>query len=211
MNLKHYSLIFALIGILSLYYLSTLTEPIEINLKELPEYEGKLITTKGKVIEYDTTKYGSQIITIEHDNATATVFVEGVINVEYGDLIQVTGEVQKYDDVCEIIINEPTKINILKKWNASCFPIWQLAKNPLKYVGLNINISGIVDSVFDSYLILMDVENNQKLIVFYSDKSEFYPGDNVIAFGSFSYDEKNLRYCLEIINENHGVFKISGS
>ena len=145
LNLKHYSLIFALVGILSLYYLSTLTEPVEINLNELPKYEGKLITTKGTVIDYDTTKYGSQIIKIEHENATATVFVEGETSVEYGDLIQVTGEVQKYEDIWEIIINEPNNVKILKKWNTSCIPIWQLAKNPLKYVDLNINISGIVD------------------------------------------------------------------
>lgn len=59
-------------------------------------------------------------------------------------------------------------------------------------------------------MILINIENTQRVIVFYNDKSKFYHRDNVIAYGRFSYDEKNLWYCLDILNEKHGFFKIYG-
>ena len=94
MQLKHYSLLFSIAGILLLYLLSTLTQPIVIELSELSEYEDKQVTVEGMVAEHYITSYESQIIKIEGDNATAMVFVEGKSDVEYGDKIQVTGKVQ---------------------------------------------------------------------------------------------------------------------
>ena len=54
--LKHFSLIFAIIGTLFLCYLSTLTQPIIINIFEISNFKEKQITIKGVVSEYYTTK-----------------------------------------------------------------------------------------------------------------------------------------------------------
>lgn len=74
MKLKYFSLIFSIAGIVLLYFLSTLTQPVLIELHEIPEYEGKQVIVEGIVTEHHVTSYGSQIITIANDNVTTTVF-----------------------------------------------------------------------------------------------------------------------------------------
>ena len=44
-------------------------------------------------------------------------------------------------------------IKILEKWKNTPFPVWQLAQQPTKYLGLNVNVSGRVDAVFDTILV----------------------------------------------------------
>jgi RecG-like helicase len=206
MNIKRISLIFSVIGILLLYLVSILSQPSNIKLHELPEFEGKEVTTSGVVTEHHTTQYGSQMITIHNDDFTAIVFIEGKTDVEYGDKIQVTGEVQKYKEDWEIIVNNPRFISTVQKWNNISFPIWQLAENPARYVGLNVNVTGFIDSVFDSYFYLADLDEKYSLMVFHkSSNLTLYSGKGVCVRGKFLFDEKNLRYVLEVCDENHGI------
>ena len=208
MNLKKISIIFATSGTIFLYFLSLLSEPVLINLEELPNYEGKKVTTEGIVSDYFTTQYASQMITIRGNNSTAIVFLEGTCDVEYGDKIQVTGEVQKYMDDWEVIVDNKKNLKIVEKWDNISFPIWQLAQNPSKYLGLNVNVTGYVESIFDSYFYIVDIENKHSLVVFYDSYLglSLYPGKKVCISAKFLFDEKNLRYKLELCDENHGVF-----
>ena len=75
MSIKYFSVIFSIAGITILYLISTLSQPAVIELCEIPDYEGKQVTTEGTVINHYSTKHGSQIITIEDNNITTTVFV----------------------------------------------------------------------------------------------------------------------------------------
>jgi len=208
MKLKHFSLVFAVLGTLLLYFLSILAEPAVIELGELPDYEGKKIITEGFVSDYFTTKYASQMITIKNDNFTAIVFLEGISDVEYGDKISVAGEVQKYMGDWEIVVDNEKNLNIVEKWNNLSFPIWQLAQNPGRYLGLNVNVTGYVESVFDSYFYIVDIENKYSLVVFYDSFSglSLQSGKKAFVLGKFLFDEKNLRYKLELCEEEHGIF-----
>ena len=206
MRIKQLSLLFSIVGILLLYLVSIISQPSRINLHEIPNFDVKEVITTGIVREHHTTQYGSQMITIQNDDFTAIVFIEGITDVEYGDKIEVIGEVQKYKDDWEIIVNNPRFINILQKWNNISFPIWQLAENPTRYVGLNVNVTGFVDSVFDSYFYLVDLDEKYSLMVFHklSDLT-LYSGKGVCVRGKFLFDEKNLRYILEVCDESHGI------
>jgi len=208
MNLKRISILFATLGTLFLYFLSILSEPVIVNIEDLPKYEGKKVTTKGIVSDYFTTKYASQMITIRGNNFTAVVFLEGTCDVEYGDEIQITGEVQKYMGDWEIIVDNKKNLKIVEKWDNISFPIWQLAQKPSRYLGLNVNVTGYIESIFDSYFYIVDIENEHSLVVFYGSYSgvSLYPGKKVCVSAKFLFDEKNLRYKLEICDENHGVF-----
>ena len=73
MKLKYFSLAFSISGILVLYLLSRLSHPAIIDIYELPNYEGKQVTIEGIVTEYYLTRYGSQVISIEEQNASAKV------------------------------------------------------------------------------------------------------------------------------------------
>jgi len=208
MNLKKLSIFFATSGTLFLYFLSLLSEPVVVELSDLPDYEGKKVTTTGIVTDYFTTKFASQMITIKDYNFTAVVYLEGTCDVEYGDKIQIVGEVQRYMDDWEVIVDNKKNLKIVEKWDNVSFPIWQLAQNPGRYLGLNVNVTGYVESIFDSYFYIVDIENKHSLIVFYEDYMglSLHPGKKVCISAKFLFDEKNLRYKLELCDERHGVF-----
>jgi len=212
MKLKHPSVLFSIAGILFLYFISTLTQPILISLVEIPEYEDKQVIVEGTVTDYQDTTYGSQIITIAGGNASVCVFVEGSIEVEYGDTIQATGKVQKYNDEWEIVVNNERFVKIVQKWQNLSIPILQLAKNPTKYVGLNINVTGYVDMIYDSYFYLIDADEIHSLFV--SCNPSIYdavaPGEQVNVAGQFTYKKEELRYTLIICKEIHGIFPSTG-
>jgi hypothetical protein len=211
MKLKYFSLLFSIIGILLLYFLSKLTSPPVISISEISDYNGKQVVVKGIVKDYSSSRFGSQNIIIEEDNSSATIFLEGKIDVEYGDKIKAIGEVQKYKDGWEIIVNNIQFVKILRKWNNISFPIWQLAKNPQRYLGLNVKINGYVESISNANFYLVDVENKHSLIVFYSYSKNItiYPGQRVNVSGKFTFDKKNFRYQLEVFNEKHKISEIT--
>ena len=207
MKLKHYSLIFSIVGIFVLYFLLKISPPPVINIYEIPKYEGKQIIVEGSVLEHHQTKYGSQIIKIENKNVTTTIFVEGKTEVEFGDKIQAIGEVQKYEGEWEIIVNSINQFKIIEKWGNRSFPLWQLAENPSKYIGLDINISGYVDYISNSYFYIIDFERKYSLIVFYTlvENITISPGQKINVFGQFLFDEENFRYKLELNKQTHSI------
>lgn len=211
-QLKYLSVIFSVAGITLLYFLSTLSQPVMIELCEIPEYEGKQVIVEGIVTEHHVTSYGSHIITLEDDNATTTVFVEEKTNVEYGDKIQATGKVQKYEGDWEIIVGNVRFVTIVQKWQNITIPLWQLAENPTKYDGLNVNVTGFIDAVYDTYFYLVDTEEEHSIIVFYARSGDnvFYPGQKVNVAATFTFDLEDFRYRLIVSEETHGIFTTNG-
>ncbi|MCK4366020.1 MAG: hypothetical protein KAW45_08205 [Thermoplasmatales archaeon] len=182
-----------------------------MGIHELPEYEGKQVIVVGTVISYRTTRQGSQIIKIKENNATATIFVGGAIELEFGDKLKAIGEVQKYKDAWEIIIDDIRLVEIVEKWNNISFPLWQLAQSPARYLDLNVNVTGYIESVSNAYFYLVDLEEKHSLIVFYRipENVTIYPGQKVSILGKFSFDEETFRYQLEIYDEKHGIFLVN--
>ena len=211
MKLKYFSLVFSIIGILLLYFLSKLTQPPLVGINELPDFDGKQVIVKGIVKDYSSSRFGSQNIIIEDNNFSATIYLEGKIDVEYGDQIQAIGDVEKYKDGWEIIVNNKQFVKIIRKWDNISFPIWQLAKNPQRYLGVNVKINGFVESISNTNFYIVDIENKHSIIVFYSSSKNItiYPGQRVNVSGKFTFDEKNFRYQLELFDEKHGITEIS--
>jgi hypothetical protein len=210
MKLKHFSLLFSVIGILILYLLSRVSQPISIDINEIQNYEGKQVIVRGIVKDHYETKHGSQIIKIEGNNTTLSIYIEGKKDIEYGDKIQATGEVQKFQDEWELVINDGSDVKILRKWNNISIPLRQLAKNPTKYLDTNVNITGYIESISNSYFYLVDFENKHALLVYYilSKNVTIYPGQRICVSGLFSFDEENFRYKLDICDEKHSVIPI---
>ena len=213
MELKYFVIILSIVCIAFLYFLSTLTQPILIDLYELSEYDGKQVIVKGVVMEHHTTSYGGHIIEIKDiknskNSTEAIVFVEEATSVEYRDRIQVTGKVQKYKDEWEVVVNNKRFVKILQKWDNITFPVWQLAENPVKYLGMNVNVTGLIDRIYDSYFYLIDSEEQYSIVVYY-DTSKFYnfsQGDVVYVGARFVYDKETLRYVLDVNEETHNIY-----
>jgi DNA/RNA endonuclease YhcR with UshA esterase domain len=208
MNLKYFSLLFSIIGIALLYFLSTLSNPVVIDISQLSEYEGKQVTVKGIVIEHQTTTYDSQLIKIKEGNSSAIAFIEGSLDIQYGDKIEVTGKVQKYKENWEIVVDNVRNVNIIHHWQNITIPLWELAQNPSRYQDLNVNVSGYIEAVHDSYFYLADQTGDHSILVFYHnlEPSAIYPGQKAHIAAAFNYHQEDLRYTLEICEENHGIF-----
>lgn len=211
MEFKYFVIILSVVSILFLYFLSTLSQPIEIELSEISNFEGKEVIVKGTVTNHRITTYGSQIIEIKdilQDNTSEViVFVEGETLVEYGDEIQATGKVQKYEDEWEVVVDDKRYVKILQKWNNITTPLWQLAENPSKYLDLNINTSGIIERDYESYFYLTDSEGQYSVVVYY-DPSLFFnisEGDKITVGARFVYDSATLRYVLMTNQETNSL------
>jgi hypothetical protein len=210
MKLKYFSMLLAIIGIILLYMISRFSQAPIIKISDMKDYEGKLVMIKGIVTEHHLTNYGSQIIMINNENHSATIIIEGKLDVEYGDKISATGEVQKYKENWQLLVNNNRQLQILKKWNNGSLPLWQIAENPTKYLNLNVNITGYIESISNAYFLLVDLERKHSLITFYTlpKNTTIYPGQKICASGRFTFDEINFRYMLDICEQNHGITPI---
>ena len=207
MKLKYLSLFISITGICLLYLISKLSQPVLIEINEMEDYEGKEVIIKGLVKEHHLTKFGSQIITIIDNNSTTEVFLEGMKEIEYGDLLQVTGEVQNYQDKWEIMVNDNRQVKILQKWQNITMPLWQLAENPTKYIDLNVNVTGYVEFVSNDNFYLVDLDKKHSLLVLYSNSENItiYPGQKIFVFGRFCFDKENFRYRIKVFDEHHKI------
>lgn len=206
MKLKHFSLIFSVVGIACLYFLSTLSQPISIELKNVSKYEDKDVIVEGIVTENYLTSFGSQIITIESDNASSIVFLEGKVDVEYGDKIQATGKVQKYKGDWEIVVDNVDFVKVIQKWQNISMPLWQLSSAPTKYEGLNVNVTGYVDTIYDTYFYLNDPEGNYSIIVFCNpSKYIIHSGQKISVAAKFTFSPEEFRYRLDVFDETQSI------
>ncbi len=206
-SLKHYSIIFSIVGIVFLYAISISCKPMVVDLSEISDFEGKEIISKGVVKDITETKYGNQIITIEKNHTKVKVFSEEKTNVTYGDLIKVQGTVEKYMDSFEIVVGSKELITIVRGWANKTMPVSQLSIDPSKFVGINIKVDGYIDSIYNSYFSLKDLNKSNTVIVSYEGGKSLYlnSGKKVIVKGVFTYDEKNFRYIIRLLSKDHGV------
>jgi hypothetical protein len=211
-----YLVIYITVGsLLGLYLLTLLSQPIQVNLSSLQTYNGQQVIVQGMVTEYRTTSYGTQLITIrdtQNNTTSATIYLEGNITVEYGDLIQATGEVQQYKNQWELMVNSPQCIIILQKWPTRSFPIWQLALNPEHYLDTNINVTGIISQTGLSSYILTSADGEYSIDVLYQSKCPHgaSKGDLVSVAARFLYDPTICRYLLKATENNHGIWRTEG-
>jgi len=211
MKFKYIVIVLSLSSVLLLYFLSSLSQPTIISLSAVPSNEGKQVLVHGIVTDSQTMTFGSQLIIIRDTNSTdsspITLYIEGEIAVEYGDLIQATGIVQQYNSIWEIAVNNPHFVLILQHWANRSIPLLQLAKNPTNYVDTNVNVTGVIDSLTSSNFYLSDPEGGCSLLVTcpHSSTSSFAQGDLVAVNGRFLYDQATLSYALKVIDNTHGV------
>ena len=209
MNHKIISLFASVGGISILYLLSLLNQPIVIDIDQISNFEGKLVTTEGAVIDYSNGN-SNQLITIQQNNSTLLLFQEAYTNVQIGDIVQATGKIQKYNDVFELMVDDSGSITIINKWQENEIKLEEIAENPSFYINQNVNVSGYVDVIFDDYFQLVDEENKYIFLAKkpYIENLTLYPGKKINIKALFIYDETQTRYLFEFTNENHTIIPI---
>jgi len=193
----------ACLSILFLYFLATLSEPIEIDINEIENFEGKRVIVKGIVIHKEEMQ-SSEVLLIKNGNNTLHIFSPFSSNTHYGDEIEVMGKVEKYKGQWEVIAEE---IRTTKKWDEESIPLWELSEYAAEYNGRNVNVTGYVEKICSAYLIITDEKGDYKLKVFYPPDYNIsvkkYAHVCIKAF--FVYDETSFSFSLHIENEEHGI------
>jgi hypothetical protein len=207
MNIKYITLLISILGVIVLYILSLYAQPPVVVLSELPDFEGKIVTTQGTITTYRQTDYGNQIITIRDNNTTATVFASTPLIIRSGDLIQATGSVEQYQDTWEILLNDPQSFQILKIWNETTTPLGEIAQKPISFQDQNLNVTGYIDALYESYFYFTDAKADYTIPVFFkqSYNTSLYKGEKVILTAYFSYDPTQLRYIFTLTEPYHTI------
>ena len=166
---------------------------------------------EGVVVSFFETKYGCQLITIKKDNLTAKLFLEETVNVECGDLVKATGEVQKYDGEWEVIVESKKFLEVIQRWEQKYVPLWRLSSDPRGYEGLNINTTGWIDDVFGKSFYLTDKDRNFSIpVINLVSNLSFHSGEKAIVSGEFIYDKENFRYIIKCYRDQHKVETVEG-
>jgi cytochrome c-type biogenesis protein CcmE len=213
MKFKYLIILIAVVSLVALYFLSLVSQPVLISLSNLSTYNGQQVIVQGIVTDYRTTTYGSQIITInDKENRTNSVilYIEGTIPVEYGDVVQATGQIQQYKEEWEVVVNNPQFILILQKWSNLSFPLWQLAQHPEKYLDTNVNVTGFAAQTYGSSFILSSTDEKYSIEVSYlsSCPHQFVKGDAVAVGARFVYNPAIVQFSLRATESSHGIWKI---
>jgi len=204
MKFKYLVVVLSLFSLVILYLITGLSQPTVVPFSELPANEGKQVVVQGIVAGYQTTTTGSTLVTLRNDDVnnttTITVYVEGQLTLEYGDIVQVTGTVQQYNNQWELAVENPQSITVLEHWSNRSFPLWQLAKNPERYVDTNVNVTGVIGTFTSTTFELQDFTEGSTVPVTYkrSSNASFSKGDVVAVQARFLYDETTLSYLLKV-------------
>ncbi|MBU1941813.1 MAG: hypothetical protein KKC68_08575 [Candidatus Thermoplasmatota archaeon] len=208
MQLKYFVIFLAVVSISLLYLLSYFIQPVFIDIEKIAQYEGKEVIIEGQICDYYITSYGSQIITVQTLNKShsfeLTLFVETISDVDYGDIIQATGTVQKFQEKWELVVNTARNIKVLTSWHNISYPLKQLAENPQKYEGYNVQITGIIDRIYDSYCYITDSLGKYTIAVYFNEYQlqNVTEGKIIQIKGRFHYHQEHLRYIIDMHNSD---------
>lgn len=216
MKFKYIVIFLSILSLSILYGVSQLSQPEPVSLSTLSSYEGQQVIVQGVVTTYRSTTFGSQLITLrdaDNEFVTAVLYLEeGDVFIEFGDVIEAIGQVQRYKDQWEVVIRNPQLITVIQKWNNASFPLWQLAEHPTRYLGSNINITGFITKKQQSTFVLSDQTETYALEVTCSaaESTLLSNGDAVAVAGRFIYEPCTLRFHLQITEPNHRITRIRG-
>jgi len=207
--LKYLILVFAIFGVILLYTFSLYQQPIILtSIASLKDFEGKEVTLSGTILDYSTTNYGSQLITIQSNSTQLTIFSDTILPCRVGDEIKATGTIQEYKNSWELILSNPKAATIISTWKNKTTTIKQIAEHPKDYINIPLNISGYIDILYDNIIYIKDNSSQYTVPLIPPSKSIPKPGDNVYVHAELSYDPTHLRYILtdcKCIKQLHSI------
>jgi len=211
-NIGKAVIILSLLGVGILYGIS-LTSFVEspyvpLEAVAVGTHEGAFIRTKGVITDFRITEYGD-VVTIGGNKTELTIFVdpagEGLLNLSYGDEIEVQGRVQLYKGRYELVAAE-NGIKRLIYGNENTSFVSQIAMRPEEYEGRRISVVGYAGDVYKRVFYLCDEKGKYRMRVKVEAEagdsiiSGLQKGDKIIAEGVFVYDPENTRYELNLIS-----------
>ena len=217
-NIGWVVVIFSLLGVGILYGISltAFVEPPYVALDDVEAYEGADIRTKGVVTDLSVTESGYTFMKIRRNKTELLIFVESadkrkdLLNLSYGDEIEVQGTVQLYEGRYNIAATEDTIKKLSSECTVSFVP--QIAMQPEEYEGSRISVVGYAGDVYKRVFYLCDERENYRMRVKVEADAgantgsgcitiyELQTGEKIIVDGVFVYEPENMRYELNMIS-----------
>ncbi|MEA2074719.1 MAG: hypothetical protein U9O85_03160 [Euryarchaeota archaeon] len=199
-------IIFSLLGVCVLYGISLFVTPPFVPLDEAALHENEIIRTEGVITEFSVTEYGNVLMKLEGNQTELLLFVESMndrrelLNLSYGDEIEVEGRVQLYRGEYELVVSGNAIRKVTPGSNISF--VSQIAAHPEEYKGKKIRVAGYVEDIYTRVFYFRDETGNHRMRAkaTTSSISELQEGDKIIAEGVFSYDAQNMKYELNLIS-----------
>jgi hypothetical protein len=232
LKIEHFAIIFLTLGIIVLYLLSIGSDPIFVeNYSELDKYEGKIVITKGIVIDHDTTSRGETVLTLlepQDLESTLKIFIESCSrDFTVGDVVQVKGSILRINDnFLELIVINEKDIKVTGHWYNYRLSIPELAhrleQNPMEFKYLPVEVTGYIK--YEPRMPLTSLRLTEhptdgiysvkvEISSFEQPEAELHKGDLVSIKVSMEYNENNFEYKLISKNltllESYGDWSIS--
>lgn len=109
--------ILSLLGVCILYGISSVIEPPYVPLDEVGAYESAFVRTRGVISDFYVTGSGNVLMRIMGNQTELLIFIssaansDNLLNLSYGDEIEVEGRVTVYQGEYELVADE----NAIKK------------------------------------------------------------------------------------------------
>ena len=175
-------ILFASIGILSLYLIALFTEPVELNLNELEDEVNALVIVRGVIAEK-----GEDSLLLQNSQGSIKVLKQDIYRLKRGDLIQVTGSLNIVNNNFFI---EAREIEEIDEVGDELISLDSLSRDPEEYLGRDISTAGSVSVKGKNYYIIE--KDDVKMIVLSSVEVE--QNSFRIVRGSLIYDCSDFRY-----------------
>jgi hypothetical protein len=198
---------FSLVGVCVLYYISLVITPPFVPLNEVAFHEGTIIRTRGVITELSVTESGNVLIKLAGNQTELPLFFDSstarqeLLNLSYGDEIEVEGKVQVYRGSYELLASEGG-MKMVTQDHDTAF-VSQIAVQPEAYEGRKIRVVGYAEDVYTHVFYLCDETGSYRMRVRVMDAdssiSTLQEGDKILAEGVFSYDTQNMRYELNLV------------
>ena len=209
MKFKYLVVVLSLVSLAVLYLISGLSQPTVVSFSDLPANEGKQVLVQGIVAGCQTTTTGSTLVTLRNNDTrnttTITLYVQGPLALEYGDLVQAAGTVQQYNNEWELSVTSPQSITVIQHWVNQSVPLAQLAQNPTRYIDTNVNVTGVVGTIASSSFMLQDSDASISVSFSHSSTVSFSKGDHVAVKARFLYDKTTLSYQLKVTDASKDI------
>lgn len=123
-SFAHLAVLFAVVGIIVLYSISSLSEPEHVRLDEIPDHVGDDVIVQGVVIDQETTVRGDAELLIYSDMTTLEVVIEDFDKyIEINRMIKIQGEVREFRDQYELVAVTDSSLEVIGEYETELVPL----------------------------------------------------------------------------------------
>lgn len=190
------AIIFSVIGVICMYFISILSFPPLVPLGEVHIHEGSVVRVRGFVDDIGITRAGNAILTLVNCSDSIRIFVYDAkrsFDLRRGDEVEVEGTVVFRGDY--EISTTIERIRRVEESACIVFSVSQIASEPLKFMGRRIRVSGFVCRLYKRVLYLCDNSSGVGMLrVIKQEEKEISVGERVDVEGYLTYDPEGMRY-----------------